>query len=84
MFNIIWKLFYIFVWIYFIFFVFKIRNLCIKIKHQLYQKYRFTLYFQKSLRLCLVPRKFERKCKGKKIQKKNKGKEKVKENKKID
>ena len=33
--------------------------------------------------LCLVPIKFERKCKGKKIQKKNKKKEKIKENKKI-
>ena len=36
------------------------------------------------LRLCLVPRKFEGKCKGKKIQRKSRGKEKVKENKKID
>ena len=36
------------------------------------------------LRLCLVPRKFEGKCKGKKIQRKSKRKEKVKENKKID
>ena len=35
-----------------------------------------------SLRLCLVLRKFEGKCKGKKIQRKNKRKEKVKENKK--
>ena len=35
-----------------------------------------------SLRLCLILRKFEGKCKGKKIQKKNRKKEKVKENKK--
>ena len=34
-----------------------------------------------SFRLCLVPRKFEGKYKGKKIQKKNRRKEKVKENK---
>ena len=37
-----------------------------------------------SLRLCLVPGKFEGKCEGKKIQRKCKRKEKVKENKKID
>ena len=36
------------------------------------------------LRLCLVPRKFEGKCKGRKIQKKSRRKEKVKEIKKID
>ena len=35
-----------------------------------------------SFRLCLVPRKFEGKCKGKKIQRKSRRKEKVKENKK--
>ena len=35
-----------------------------------------------SFRLCLVSRKFEGKCKGKKIQRKNRRKEKVKENKK--
>ena len=35
-----------------------------------------------SFRLCLVPRKFEGKCKGKKIQRKSRKKEKVKENKK--
>ena len=34
-------------------------------------------------RLCLVPRKFEGKCKGKKIQMKNIKKEKMKKNKKI-
>ena len=37
-----------------------------------------------SFRLCLVPRKFEGKCKRKKIQRKSRRKEKVKENKKID
>ena len=37
-----------------------------------------------SLRLCLVPIKFEGKCKGKKIQRKSRRTEKVKENKKID
>ena len=35
-----------------------------------------------TLRLCLVLKKFEGKCKGKKIQRKNRRKEKVKENKK--
>ena len=35
-----------------------------------------------SFTLCLVSRKFEGKCKGKKIQRKNRRKEKVKENKK--
>ena len=37
-----------------------------------------------TLRLCLVPGKFEGKCEGKKIQRKSRRKEKVKENKKID
>ena len=41
------------------------------------------LRFIDFLRLCLVPIKYEGKCKGKKIQKKKK-KKKVKENKKID
>ena len=35
-----------------------------------------------SMFLCLVPRKFEGKCKGKKIKRKSRRKEKVKENKK--
>ena len=39
---------------------------------------------KKILGLCLVPKKFERKWKGKKILKKNRRKENVKENKKID
>ena len=36
----------------------------------------------KRLMLCLVPKKFEGKCKGKKIQRKGGRKEKMKENKK--
>ena len=35
-----------------------------------------------SMFLCLAPRKFEGKCKGKKIQRKSRRKEKIKENKK--
>ena len=41
-------------------------------------------YNDSTLRLCLVPGKFEGKCEGKKIQRKSRRKEKVKENKKID
>ena len=39
---------------------------------------------ERRFRLCLVPGKFDGKCKGKKIQRKSRRKEKVKENKKID
>ena len=35
-----------------------------------------------KIRLCLIPKKIEKKCKGKKIQRKSRRKEKVKENKK--
>ena len=46
------------------------------------KKQRWKINDNKSFRLGLVPRKLERKCKGKKIQRKSRRKEKVKENKK--
>ena len=41
-------------------------------------------YQSATIRLCLVPEKFEEKCERKKIQRKSRRKEKVKKNKKID
>ena len=46
--------------------------------------FQLGLILLKTLRLCLVPGKFEGKCEGKKIQMKSRRKEKMKENKKID
>ena len=58
--------------------------------YKIFEKLAFYDYIKKLIEnqsllgLCLVPRKFEGKCKGNKIQRKSRGKEKVKENKKID